>query len=97
MPDEARNFGTGPHEGHVTPDDVHELREFIELPGPEESSYPGDSRVGSNRQLAAYPLRVYPHGPQLQDVERDAPSPHPLLSEQHGARRVDFDGDRRRE
>ena len=88
----------GPHDGHVSPQDVPELRKLVDAGRPDDPAdprHPGVALLGV--YAAAGVLSPDRHGTKFIHREfRSVPS-QPFLPEQHRPRRVQLDGQRGKE
>ncbi len=86
--DEVRTLGAGPHEAHVAPEHVPQLRQLVEPRLAHQAAEPGDPRV----VLARRPdrprglLGVRTHRAPLQELEVLAAHAHARLAVEHGPR-----------
>jgi hypothetical protein len=100
---DGREFGPGADQAHLPAGHVEELRQLIQAPPAQETADGRMPGVGAglvrapaigkgNRHVR--PAPVGEHGPELQDVERDAMPADPLLTENHARAEVDPDDKR---
>src|SRR5436309_11737492 len=81
-PGEVRgDLGTRADEGHVAAEDVHELRELVELPAPEPGADRRDACVRGSRDTRA--ARSVPHGAELEEREGPPATTDPPLAKEH--------------
>ena len=89
----------GPHQGHVSPDHVHQLGELVQVREPQEMPHRRDPRVlpaleleavvpvvGLELRIPVEPcLRIDDHGPELEAPERGAAPTTPLMAKEDRA------------
>src|SRR5437867_10968036 len=86
-----------PDERHLTPQHIDELRKLVETRPPQPGAQPGDARVTQNleeaaiginaalEQLVPMALSIRHHRPELEDLEKPAAPPDPVLPDEHGS------------
>src|SRR5581483_11571633 len=82
---ENRPLGARTDHRHVAAQDVEELRQLVERGAADEFADLRHARVADRREASAVLLRVGAHRAELEDLERLAAAPDPLLAVEHGA------------
>src|SRR5215510_14227536 len=91
---ELRSFRPRPDEAHVTEQHIDQLRELVQTGAAEDRSHPRDARIGFLRPHRSRALLGIPtHGAELVENEDTAVLAGPRLAIEHGARRLELDGD----
>ncbi len=80
----AGQLGARAHEAHLAAEHVEELRQLVELAVAQPAADRRHPRVAARGHAGSMLLRAHDHGPELEHVERDQVSPHPLLPEERG-------------
>src|SRR5581483_5834100 len=91
-----------PDDAHLAPQDVHELRQLVELKAPDHPAHPRDTRVGGDleqavgalverQQLVLELVGPVDHAAELDQPELLAVPSDPALAEEHRPRRVELD------
>ena len=100
--DLGRDLRPGADDGHVAPEHVEQLGEFVEAALPDEPPHAGDPRIIADLeggagglvhvgQLLLADLCVHDHGAELEAIEIASVLPHPALAEKQRAGRVELD------
>src|SRR5437867_4811534 len=82
--------GPGPHEVHLTADDVDELRELVEAELPQPLPHPGDPMAIVQNPLGGFG-RDGMHGAEFEKLEALASEAHAIVDEEHRAERIELD------
>ncbi len=70
--DDLRLLGPRPDHGELTPQDVDDLREFVEVRAPQDPTEPRDPHVVRRSPIGGLVGRAAPHRSELEDLEGDA-------------------------
>lgn len=96
-PQVGRGQGSRSHQVHLSPQDVDELRKFVQAEPPEGTTDGGDARVVGNlehrrgrrrRNRRPHPFGAFPHRPELQHPKGSVVLSDSLLAKQHGTGRI---------
>ena len=77
---------TRPHEAHVPHQHVHELRQLVEVPAPQESADPRDPGVVRGADVGGETVGVTDHRAKFEDREGEALATNADLTEQRRPR-----------
>ena len=92
---ELRTLRPRADQAHVAAEHVPQLRQFIEMAGPQEAAEQGNARVAGHRPAGAgQRLAVMDHGAEFEDRERPAILADALLGVECGAARGQLDQQR---
>lgn len=80
------NPGSGSHQCHVPPEDIKQLRRFVDSKSTQEATEGGD--IGISIDTIARGSGTVSHGAKFQHLKGNAVSTHPLLNEQRRPRRL---------
>ena len=79
----------GPHNTHLSPDNVQKLRKLIQAGLPQKFSCPGNILIRILQKMCRHILRsIRPHGAELENLKIRFVDPHPLLPEKNRSRRI---------
>src|SRR5665647_3407072 len=94
--------GPRPDQTHLALHDIDDLRQLVHAPAPQPAADARDARVAFDLEhrsvvvilvgeIVAQLVSAQVHGAELVDVEGPPSLAHPLLTEEHGAARVELD------
>src|SRR4029078_639412 len=93
--DKVRPLGARSDEAHLAPQDAPEVRQFVEMRGPNHLANPGNAAIVLDRPARhAIGFRIRPHASEFRQLERFAATPDALLPVEDGATVFQPDGNR---